>query len=142
MATMAFPSKKKMTCSSIFHVFLSISFEWKCEELSTFMCIFCCRKRLEILLKHLNRLHQHMEIKLLELLYGLITSNNHESSLKKLEATINHNTSIDAGGFNFFEIFYLLFIYVFFNFWCYVYDHWNHKFYQISLDMLGPCLGF
>ncbi|XP_058770887.1 protein TIME FOR COFFEE isoform X2 [Vicia villosa] len=34
-----------------------------------------------------------MEIEIAELLYGLMTSKNHESSSQKLEATINHNTS-------------------------------------------------
>lgn len=51
-----------------------------------------------------------MEIEIAELLYGLMTSKNHESSSQKLDATINHNASIDVGGFEFLEIFYLLFI--------------------------------
>ncbi|CAI8602949.1 unnamed protein product [Vicia faba] len=37
-----------------------------------------------------------MEIEIAELLYGLMTSKNHESSSQKVEATINHNTSIDV----------------------------------------------
>ncbi|XP_012569782.1 protein TIME FOR COFFEE isoform X3 [Cicer arietinum] len=37
-----------------------------------------------------------MEIEIAELLYGLMTSKNHESSSQKLETTINHNTSTDA----------------------------------------------
>jgi len=52
-----------------------------------------------------------MEIEIAELLYGLMTSKNHESSSEKVEATIIHNTSMDAGGFEFCEIFDLLFMY-------------------------------
>ncbi|KAI5395172.1 protein TIME FOR COFFEE isoform X2 [Lathyrus oleraceus] len=37
-----------------------------------------------------------MEIEIAELLYGLMTSKNHESSSQKLDATINHNASIDV----------------------------------------------
>ncbi|KAL5098404.1 hypothetical protein RYX36_002731 [Vicia faba] len=38
----------------------------------------------------------YMDIEIAELLYGLITSKNHESLSQKLEATINHNASIDV----------------------------------------------
>lgn len=55
-----------------------------------------------------------MEIEIAELLYGLMTSKNHESSSQKLETTINHNTSTDAaGGFDFLKIFSLFFACVF-----------------------------
>ncbi|XP_045796213.1 protein TIME FOR COFFEE-like isoform X2 [Trifolium pratense] len=37
-----------------------------------------------------------MEIEIAELLYGLRTSKNHDSSSQKVEPTINHNTSTDA----------------------------------------------
>ncbi|WJX12151.1 hypothetical protein P8452_02678 [Trifolium repens] len=37
-----------------------------------------------------------MEIEIAELLYGLMTSKNHDSSSQKVEATINHNTSTEA----------------------------------------------
>ncbi|MCH87876.1 protein TIME FOR COFFEE-like, partial [Trifolium medium] len=37
-----------------------------------------------------------MEIEIAELLYGLMTSKNHDSSSQKVEATIIHNTSTDA----------------------------------------------
>jgi hypothetical protein len=51
-----------------------------------------------------------MEIEIAELLYGLMTSKNHDSSSQKVEATINHNTSTEAGEFEFLEIFSLLFV--------------------------------
>lgn len=51
-----------------------------------------------------------MEIEIAELLSGLRTFKNLESSSEKVEATINHNASMDTGGFEFCEIFNLLFI--------------------------------
>ncbi|WJX18619.1 hypothetical protein P8452_08400 [Trifolium repens] len=46
--------------------------------------------------KTLELSSSEMEIEIAELLYGLMTSKNHDSSSQKVEATIDHNTSTEA----------------------------------------------
>jgi len=69
------------------------------------------QKEIEVVPKASTSSSSDIEIEIAELLYGLKTSKNHESSSEKPEAGVNHHNatvpcpSKDVGGFQFLEVF-------------------------------------